>query len=140
MRACSRGWATPALVCSALHHSPVHPRSPQAISPRLIGLAVRFLLQAVYEPTVAATAGRSGASGPAPAAHHAAAVSIATGMASQSVSAARHGHAAAWQRDSCWMQQHRTPDGHIQASLAFPSGMKALGDYIHSKGLKFGLY
>ena len=22
----------------------------------------------------------------------------------------------------------------------FPSGMKALGDYIHSKGLKFGIY
>ena len=42
--------------------------------------------------------------------------------------------------DDCWMQQHRTPDGHIQVSPAFPSGMKALGDYIHSKGLKFGLY
>ena len=42
--------------------------------------------------------------------------------------------------DDCWMQEHRTPDGHIQASLAFPSGMKALGDYIHSKGLRFGLY
>jgi alpha-galactosidase len=38
------------------------------------------------------------------------------------------------------MQQHRSPDGHIQVSPAFPSGMKALGDYIHSKGLKFGLY
>lgn len=24
--------------------------------------------------------------------------------------------------------------------VKFPSGMKALGDYIHSKGLKFGIY
>ena len=38
------------------------------------------------------------------------------------------------------MQEKRTPDGHIQVSQAFPSGMKALGNYIHSKGLKFGLY
>lgn len=42
--------------------------------------------------------------------------------------------------DDCW---HGTRDekGFIQPSKEhFPSGMKALGDYIHSKGLKFGIY
>lgn len=39
------------------------------------------------------------------------------------------------------MTQERDKNGHIQVDLqAFPSGMKALGDYIKSKGLKFGLY
>ena len=42
--------------------------------------------------------------------------------------------------DDCW---HGARDGHgdIQPDpKRFPSGMKALGDYIHSKGLKFGIY
>lgn len=35
----------------------------------------------------------------------------------------------------------RDVDGNIIADKTkFPSGMKALGDYIHSKGLKFGIY
>ena len=35
----------------------------------------------------------------------------------------------------------RTDAGEIVADpVRFPSGMKALGEYIHSKGLKFGLY
>ncbi len=42
--------------------------------------------------------------------------------------------------DDCW-QLGRNPDGTIQVdSKRFPSGMKALADYIHSKGLKFGIY
>ncbi len=42
--------------------------------------------------------------------------------------------------DDCW-QVARTPDGQIVAdSTRFPEGMKALADYVHSKGLKFGLY
>jgi alpha-galactosidase len=42
--------------------------------------------------------------------------------------------------DDCW-QVNRTPDGTIVADpQRFPSGMKALADYVHSKGLKFGLY
>jgi alpha-galactosidase len=42
--------------------------------------------------------------------------------------------------DDCW-QVSRGEDGRIQADLAkFPSGIKALADYVHSKGLKFGLY
>lgn len=42
--------------------------------------------------------------------------------------------------DDCW-QKSRDADGNIQVDLErFPSGMKALIDYVHSKGLKFGLY
>jgi alpha-galactosidase len=42
--------------------------------------------------------------------------------------------------DDCW-QKSRDADGNIQADPErFPSGIKALADYIHSKGLKFGLY
>lgn len=42
--------------------------------------------------------------------------------------------------DDCW-QIGRDKDGNIMADpQRFPSGMKALSDYIHSKGLKFGLY
>ncbi len=42
--------------------------------------------------------------------------------------------------DDCW-QVSRDADGNIVADAQrFPSGIKALADYIHSKGLKFGLY
>src|ERR1041384_5246586 len=42
--------------------------------------------------------------------------------------------------DDCW-QIDRDANGNILADpQRFPSGMKALADYIHSKGLKFGLY
>ena len=42
--------------------------------------------------------------------------------------------------DDCW-QGERDALGFIQPDPArFPSGMKALADYIHSKGLKFGIY
>lgn len=42
--------------------------------------------------------------------------------------------------DDCW-QKTRSADGTIQADPdRFPSGIKALADYIHNKGLKFGLY
>jgi alpha-galactosidase len=42
--------------------------------------------------------------------------------------------------DDCW-QIDRDVDGVIVADPArFPSGIKALADYIHSHGLKFGLY
>jgi alpha-galactosidase len=42
--------------------------------------------------------------------------------------------------DDCW-QIGRDDQGNIIADPArFPSGMKALSDYVHSKGLKFGLY
>jgi alpha-galactosidase len=42
--------------------------------------------------------------------------------------------------DDCW-HGTRDPGGNIQASSNFTGGsLKPLGDYIHSKGLKFGLY
>ncbi len=42
--------------------------------------------------------------------------------------------------DDCW-QVSRDAGGNIVADpKRFPSGMKALADYVHSKGLKFGLY
>jgi len=40
--------------------------------------------------------------------------------------------------DDCWQGQ-RDAHGMIQPNAKFPN-MKALGDYIHSKGLKFGIY
>jgi alpha-galactosidase len=42
--------------------------------------------------------------------------------------------------DDCWQEPERTADGHVIVSPSFPSGMKNLGDYLHSKGLKFGIY
>jgi len=42
--------------------------------------------------------------------------------------------------DDCW-QVKRAEDGTIVADAQrFPSGIKALADYVHSKGLKFGIY
>lgn len=42
--------------------------------------------------------------------------------------------------DDCW-QVERGSDGLIVADPErFPSGMKALADYVHEQGLKFGLY
>ena len=43
--------------------------------------------------------------------------------------------------DDGWMAKERDANGNLIADpIKFPSGMKALADYIHSKGLKFGLY
>ncbi|WP_408590332.1 glycoside hydrolase family 27 protein [Novosphingobium sp.] len=42
--------------------------------------------------------------------------------------------------DDCW-QGERDPDGYIQADAQrFPSGIKALADYVHARGLKLGIY
>ena len=42
--------------------------------------------------------------------------------------------------DDCW-QGPRRIDGHVVSDPnRFPSGIKALAAYVHSKGLKFGLY
>src|SRR5437868_977495 len=42
--------------------------------------------------------------------------------------------------DDCW-QVSRDADGNIIADAKrFPSGIKALADYVHEKGLKFGIY
>ena len=41
--------------------------------------------------------------------------------------------------DDAWEAEFRTPDGRIEANEKFPD-MKALGDYLHANGLKFGIY
>ncbi|MGI5175250.1 glycoside hydrolase family 27 protein [Dactylosporangium sp. CA-152071] len=43
--------------------------------------------------------------------------------------------------DDCWMNSTRDAQGNLQANASrFPNGMKALGDYLHSRGLLFGIY
>jgi alpha-galactosidase len=43
--------------------------------------------------------------------------------------------------DDCWANWQRDPSGNLMPNpVRFPSGIKALADYVHSKGLKFGLY
>ncbi|KAI4347394.1 hypothetical protein L6164_008210 [Bauhinia variegata] len=43
--------------------------------------------------------------------------------------------------DDCWAELNRDSKGRLVAKKStFPSGMRALARYIHSKGLKFGIY
>ena len=43
--------------------------------------------------------------------------------------------------DDCWSEKVRDKNGRlVPDKKKFPSGMKALADYIHAKGLKFGMY
>ena len=43
--------------------------------------------------------------------------------------------------DDCWSLRRRGPDGRIVPDPEkFPYGMKDLADYVHSKGLKLGMY
>ena len=43
--------------------------------------------------------------------------------------------------DDCWLLADRGEDGNLQVDTTkFPSGMNALTDYIHSLGLKAGIY
>ena len=43
--------------------------------------------------------------------------------------------------DDCWSLKERDASGNLVPDPEkFPSGMKALADYVHSKGLKFGMY
>ena len=43
--------------------------------------------------------------------------------------------------DDCWSSRTRNADGTLQPDPAkFPNGIKALADYLHSKGLKMGIY
>lgn len=43
--------------------------------------------------------------------------------------------------DDCWMTHSRDASGNLVADPAkFPHGMKWLGDYLHSKNLRFGIY
>ena len=63
--------------------------------------------------------------------------SAADGMISSGMKAAGYEYVVI---DDCW-QVDRDASGNILADAhKFPSGMKALADYVHSKGLKFGIY
>jgi len=43
--------------------------------------------------------------------------------------------------DDCWLAKTRDSQGRLQPDPArFPDGIKALADYVHSLGLKFGIY
>lgn len=43
--------------------------------------------------------------------------------------------------DDCWMAPERDSKGRLQADpKRFPSGIKHLANYVHSKGLKLGIY
>ncbi|MDQ2973894.1 MAG: glycoside hydrolase family 27 protein [Acidobacteriota bacterium] len=42
--------------------------------------------------------------------------------------------------DDCWQIERDSQGNIIPDPKRFPSGMKALADYVHAKGLKFGLY
>ena len=43
--------------------------------------------------------------------------------------------------DDCWANWQRDADGNLFANpVRFPSGMKALADYVHAKGMLFGIY
>ena len=42
--------------------------------------------------------------------------------------------------DDCWMAANTDAEGRLQPSAEFPNGMAELADYVHNKGLKFGLY
>ena len=42
--------------------------------------------------------------------------------------------------DDCWLMKNRSADGQLVADPdRFPSGIKALADYMHERGLKLGM-
>ena len=43
--------------------------------------------------------------------------------------------------DDCWSLRERDASGRLVPDpVKFPDGMKAVADYVHSKGLKFGMW
>ncbi|MFD6186796.1 hypothetical protein [Streptomyces goshikiensis] len=43
--------------------------------------------------------------------------------------------------DDCWMMPDRDPQGRLVPNpQTFPNGIKGVADYVHSKGLKLGIY
>ena len=43
--------------------------------------------------------------------------------------------------DDCWSMKQRSKDWRLIPDPAkFPNGINAVADYVHSKGLKFGIY
>lgn len=50
-------------------------------------------------------------------------------------------YAPSLQLDDCWAATNRTADGNLQPDpTRFPSGIPALADYVHQRGLYLGLY
>jgi len=63
--------------------------------------------------------------------------SVADAMVSSGMAAAGYNYVNI---DDCWMSG-RDSSGNLLADTAkFPSGIKALADYVHAKGLKLGIY
>ncbi len=43
--------------------------------------------------------------------------------------------------DDCWLAMKRDANNRLQPDAQrFPSGIRSLADYVHSRGLKFGIY
>jgi len=43
--------------------------------------------------------------------------------------------------DDCWLAHNRSEEGKLQPDAKrFPSGIKRLADYVHARGLRFGIY
>ena len=42
--------------------------------------------------------------------------------------------------DDCWQVERDASGNIVPDAKTFPSGIKALADYVHSRGLKFGIY
>ena len=62
---------------------------------------------------------------------------VADAMAGNGMKAAGYGYVVI---DDCW-HGTRDADGVISADpVRFPSGIRALSDYVHARGLKFGIY
>ena len=63
--------------------------------------------------------------------------SMADGMVSSGMKDAGYQYVVI---DDCWQVSRDENGSIVPDAQRFPSGMKALGDYIHAKGLKFGIY
>jgi len=64
--------------------------------------------------------------------------SVADTIAASGMAAAGYQYVT---EDDCWVGGRDPTTGQLYANpTTFPSGIKALADYVHSKGLKFGLY
>ena len=64
--------------------------------------------------------------------------SVADAMVSENMSALGYKYVTL---DDCWSAKTRAADGQLQPDArAFPNGMKAVADYVHARGLRFGLY
>lgn len=63
---------------------------------------------------------------------------IATAMADEGYLAAGYEYIVI---DDCWLEKERNASGYLQPDRKrFPYGMEDLSKFIHSKGLKFGIY